>query len=143
MNYIRSFVNWLCKVKGTFDVTILKKDYSKGQEANGARLLFELKKVGNIKERERHQAQLQLILANYWSIFHVLVILTDLNDHWEIMIEIMTCFPSRDLAIHIIQEYINKENESKGNSKHNRRHPVIEMNSVRLQKEGNLIQPIQ
>ncbi len=110
---------WLpFNVKGTSDIAILKKDYSKclGQEANGARLLFELKKVGNINARERYQAQLQLVLANYWSRFHVLVVLTDLNNHWEIMWEydreIMTCFPSRDVAINIIQAYINKESSN-------------------------------
>ncbi|RIA96361.1 hypothetical protein C1645_815541 [Glomus cerebriforme] len=73
---------WLpFNIKEMSDIAILNKNYSRcyRQEVIGARLLFELKKVGNIKEYDR---------------------------------KIMTWFSSQDLAICIIQEYINKEKES-------------------------------
>ncbi|GBB85079.1 hypothetical protein RclHR1_11650006 [Rhizophagus clarus] len=109
---------WLpFSIKGTSDLAILNFNYSrtKGQEAKGARILFELKKDGTIGAQERYQAQVELILANHWSKYFVLVVLTDLVDYWEFMWEngneIYIYFATQDLAVRMIQEYINRESQ--------------------------------
>jgi hypothetical protein len=110
---------WLpFSIKGTSDLAILNSNYSKakGQESKGARILFELKKDGTIGSQERYQAQVELILANHWSRYFVLVVLTDLVDYWELIWEnsneINIYFATRDSAVRIIQEYINRENQN-------------------------------
>ena len=61
---------------------LLASTKAKGQESKGARVLFELKKDGAIGSQERYQAQVELILANHWSRYFVLVVLTDLGSSY-------------------------------------------------------------
>jgi len=110
---------WLpFNIKGTSDLAILNSNYSKakGQESKSARILFELKKDGTIGSQERYQAQVKLVLANHWSRYFVLVVLTDLVDYWELIWEnsneICIYFATRDLAVRMIQEYINRESQN-------------------------------
>ncbi|CAG8638015.1 4670_t:CDS:2 [Funneliformis caledonium] len=82
---------------GATDLAMLNVDFSKaiGQKANGARVLFELKKIGTIDAPE---------------------VLTDLNDYWKFIWEygneICISFVYRNLAIKIIQDHVNQESKN-------------------------------
>ena len=77
---------WLpFNLKGITDMMILRKRYLEhmGQEIAGYKVIIELKKPENIDSWSQFQMQEELISANHWSNYNILVILTDLNDFWE------------------------------------------------------------
>ncbi len=71
-------------IKGTTDAYIYHYNYTHHvSAANGAVMLFELKKEAN-KSKHQLQAMLQLLCADYLSQFTPFVVLTDLNSDWYI-----------------------------------------------------------
>ncbi|KAF8416587.1 hypothetical protein EV426DRAFT_721711 [Tirmania nivea] len=71
-------------LKGTTDVVILQNAYVRSSNLlGGMQVVVELKK--QVGDQDTRQATLELISANVFSNYGVMVLLTDLNEHWHFL----------------------------------------------------------
>ena len=70
-----------CEINGTTDIVIIPTRYQHAIRL-GIQVAFELK-TGHIQDADCHQAVLELLTASTFSHFPVVVILTNLNKHWQ------------------------------------------------------------